>query len=210
MCTRFYVEADADEIRDIVSDVQSSQLSDKFNHAGYAVLTSGEIRPTNVVPVIAPGKNGMRAAFPMRWGFQIPNRSLVVNARAETAAERPTFKEAWEKHRCIIPASWYFEWEHLIGNASQKKTGDKYMIQPKGSEITWLAGLYRIEEMSGIQVPVFTVLTREPSEEIRFIHDRMPVILQGEAVEKWIKPDSKPDEIIKDAMTDMVFEKIIA
>ena len=108
MCTRFYVEADADEIRDIVSDVQSSQLSDKFNHAGYAVLTSGEIRPTNVVPVIAPGKNGMRAAFPMRWGFQIPGRSLVVNARVETAAEKPTFKEAWEKHRCIIPASWYF------------------------------------------------------------------------------------------------------
>ena len=47
-------------------------------------------------------------------------------------------------------------------------------------------------------------------EEIRFIHDRMPVILPGEAVEKWINPDSKPDEIIKNAMTDMVFEKIIA
>ena len=172
MCTRFYVEADADEIRDIVSDVQSSQLSDKFNHAGYAVLTSGEIRPTNVVPVIAPGKNGKRAAFPMRWGFQIPNRSLVVNARVETAAEKPTFKEAWEKHRCIIPASWYFEWEHLIGNASQKKTGDKYMIQPRGSTMTWLAGLYRIED----GLPVFTVLTKEPTEELRRIHDRMPLI----------------------------------
>ncbi len=84
------------------------------------------------------------------------------------------------------------------------------MIQPKGSEITWLAGLYRIEEMSGIQVPVFTVLTREPSEEIRFIHDRMPVILPREDVDNWIKPDSKPDEVIKNAMTDMVFEKYIA
>ena len=81
------------------------------------------------------------------------------------------------------------------------------MIQPKGSEITWLAGLYRIEEMSGIQVPVFTVLTREPSEEIRFIHDRMPVILPREAIDKWIKPGSDPKEILKDAITDMVFEK---
>ena len=86
----------------------------------------------------------------------------------------------------------------------------KIVIQPKGSAVTWIAGLYRIEDISGIQVPVFTILTREPSEEIRFIHDRMPVILPREAVEKWIKPDSKPDEIIKEAMTDMVFEKIIA
>ena len=84
------------------------------------------------------------------------------------------------------------------------------MIQPKESAVTWLAGLYRIEDISGIQVLVFTILTREPSEDIRFIHDRMPVILPREAVEKWINPDSKPDEIIKNAMTDMVFEKIIA
>ena len=89
-------------------------------------------------------------------------------------------------------------------------TGDKYMIQPEGSAVTWIAGLYRIEDISGIQVPVFTILTREPSEEIRFIHDRMPVILPGDDIEKWIDPVSKPDEIIKNAMTDMVFEKIIA
>ncbi|MCR4707497.1 MAG: SOS response-associated peptidase [Clostridiales bacterium] len=105
----------------------------------------------------------------------------------------------------------YFEWEHLINAATGKaKTGDEYMIQPKGSAVTWLAGLYRIEDISGIQVPVFTILTREPSEEIRFIHDRMPVILSGDDIEKWIDPVSKPDEIIKNAMTDMVFEKIIA
>ncbi len=203
MCTRFYVEADADEIRDIVSDVQSSQLSVKFNHAGYAVLTSGEIRPTNVVPVIAPGKNGMRAAFPMRWGFKIPGRSLVVNARVETAAEKPTFKEAWEKHRCIIPASWYFEWEHLIGNASQKKTGDKYMIQPRGSTMTWLAGLYRIED----GLPVFTVLTKEPTEELRRIHDRMPLIFPKNLIDDWIRPDTKPEQILPYALNEMIAEK---
>ena len=135
----------------------------------------------------------------------------MVNARVETASTKPTFKESWERHRCVVPASYYFEWEHLINAATGKaKTGDKYMIQPKGSAVTWLAGLYRIEDISGIQIPVCTVLTREPSEEIRFIHDRMPVILPGDDIEKWINPDSKPDEIIKNAMTDMVFEKIIA
>ena len=104
MCTRFYVEPDTEEIREIIAEVQRSQLSGKFIKAGNAILTSGEIRPTNVVPVIAPSRAGRRTAFPMKWGFQIPGRSLLVNARVETAAEKPTFKEAWEKHRCIVPA----------------------------------------------------------------------------------------------------------
>ena len=203
MCTRFYVEADADEIRDIVSDVQSSQLSDKFNHAGYAVLTSGEIRPTNVVPVIAPGKNGMRAAFPMRWGFQIPGRSLVVNARVETAAEKPTFRECFERRRCALPASWYFEWEHVRDEKGRVKTGQRYKIRPRGESLTWLCGLYRIEE----GLPVFVVLTREPGDGISFIHDRMPLILPEKCVGDWIRPDADPSALLERALTDMIFEK---
>ena len=203
MCTRFYVEPDTEEIRDIIAEVQKSQLSGKFIKAGSAILTSGEIRPTNVVPVIAPGKNGKKAAFPMKWGFQIPKRSLIVNARTETAAEKPTFKEAWEKHRCIIPASWYYEWEHLIGNAGQKKNGDKYMIQPRGSSMTWLAGLYRIED----GLPVFTVLTKEPTDELRRIHDRMPLILPQDLIDDWIRPDTNPKDLLQYAVSDLVVEK---
>ena len=161
MCTRFYVEPDTEEIREIIAEVQRSQLAQKFIKAGNAILTSGEIRPTNVVPVIAPNRKGRTTAYPMKWGFQIPGRSLLVNARTETAREKATFKESWEKRRCVIPASWYYEWEHLIGNSGQKKTGEKYMIQPKNSTMTWLCGLYRIED----ELPVFTVLTRDPTEE---------------------------------------------
>ncbi len=203
MCTRFYVEPDTEEIRDIIAEVQKSQLSGKFIKVGSAILTSGEIRPTNVVPVIAPGKNGKKAAFPMKWGFQIPKRSLIVNARTETAAEKPTFKEAWEKHRCIIPASWYYEWEHLIGNAGQKKNGDKYMIQPRGSSMTWLAGLYRIED----GLPVFTVLTKEPTDELRRIHDRMPLIFPKDLIDDWIRPDTNPKDLLQYAVSDLVAEK---
>ena len=203
MCTRFYVEPDTEEIRDIIAEVQKSQLSGKFIKAGSAILTSGEIRPTNVVLVIAPRKNGKKAAFPMKWGFQIPKRSLIVNARTETAAEKPTFKEAWEKHRCIIPASWYYEWEHLIGNAGQKKNGDKYMIQPRGSSMTWLAGLYRIEN----GLPVFTVLTKEPTEELRRIHDRMPLIFPKDLIDDWIRPDTNPKDLLQFAVSDLVAEK---
>ncbi|MBP5295110.1 MAG: SOS response-associated peptidase [Lachnospiraceae bacterium] len=139
----------------------------------------------------------------MRWGFQIPGRSLLVNARVETASEKPTFREAWQRHRCIIPASWYYEWEHLVGNNGRKKTGDKYLIQPKDSRLTWLCGLYRIEE----GLPVFTILTREPSEELRRIHDRMPLILPEERIVEWITPDARPEAVLPFALTDMYLEK---
>lgn len=205
MCTRFYVEPDTEEIHEIIAEVQRSQLSNKFIKDGNAILTSGEIRPTNVVPVIAPSRNGMKAAFPMKWGFQIPGRSLVVNARTETVAEKPTFKESWEKRRCIIPASWYYEWEHLIGNTGQKKVGNKYMIQPRGASMTWLAGLYRLED----GLPVFAVLTKEPTDELRQIHDRMPVILPRELIAEWVNPHSNPKELIKKSLTDVVIEKAL-
>ena len=107
-----------------------------------------------------------------------------------------------------VPASWYYEWEHFFAPDGRTKTGPKYMIQPKGCKVTYLAGLYRIEEAAGIKYPVFTVLTREPAEEIRFIHDRMPLIFPKEAVRSWIKPETNPKELIGAALTDMVFEKV--
>ena len=178
-----------------------SPLVSKWNKTS-GIKTYGEIRPTDVVPVIAPNRNGNRAVFPMKWGFS--GKTLLMNARAETAAEKPTFQESWERRRCIVPASWYFEWEHLRGNDGKTHTGDKYMIQPKGSTMTWLCGLYRIEE----GLPVFVVLTREPGEEIRFIHDRMPLILPEHRIDDWIRPDAKPKELLNEALTEMVFEKV--
>lgn len=81
------------------------------------------------------------------------------------------------------------------------------MIQPEGSSVTFLAGLYRIEELKGIQIPVFTVLTRDPVESIRFIHDRMPMILPKDSIREWIQPEAKPERIIKSAIQDLIFDK---
>ncbi len=204
MCTRFYIEPETEELMEVIEEIRKSLLKRRFLKAGSAIQTFGEIRPTDVVPVIAPGKDAKRAVFPMRWGFQIPGRSLVVNARSETAAEKPTFQEAWRKHRCVIPASWYYEWEHLTDEAGRKKAGDKFMIQPRNAQVTYLAGLYRMED----GLPVFTVLTREPSEELRKLHDRMPLILPQECIDEWIRPDADPEKLLKYALTDMVTERV--
>lgn len=201
MCGRYWTD-ESPELREIVEEMNRSPLVDRW-HRTTKITAYGEIRPTDVVPVIAPNRAGARAVFPMKWGYT--GRSLLINARVETAASKPTFREDWQRHRCIIPASWYFEWEHVLDNNGKKHTGDKYMIQPKGSAVTWLCGLYRIEE----GLPVFVILTREPGEEIRFIHDRMPLIMPEHLIDEWIRPDTRPEDILGQALTDMVFEKVI-
>ena len=202
MCCRYWAD-ESPEIREIVEEMNKSPLVEKW-HKTTGITTHGEIRPTNVVPVIASKRSGEKSVFPMKWGFS--GRTLLMNARTETAPEKATFRDAWASHRCIVPASWYFEWEHLIGNDGKKRTGDKYLIQPKGSPMTWLCGLYRIED----GLPVFVILTREPGEEIRFIHDRMPLIMPGDCVDEWIRPDAKPEELVEKALTEMVYEKVEA
>ncbi len=199
MCCRYWIES-SPEFEGIIEQMNRSSLVSKWQRTT-GIKTSGEIRPTDVVPVIAPNRSGERAVFPMRWGFS--GKSLLLNARTETAAERPTFKESWERRRCIVPASWYFEWEHLHGNDGKTRTGDRYMIQPDGATMTWLCGLYRIEE----GLPVFVVLTTEPSEEIRFIHDRMPLIMPETMVNEWIRPDAEPEKLLPYTLKDMIFEK---
>lgn len=203
MCTRFYIEPESEELSEIIEQARKTLLAKRFLHAGGALLTSGEIRPTNVVSVIAPNKDGKASVFPMRWGYRIPGASLIVNARSETASAKPTFRDDWKVHRCVIPASWYFEWEHFKNAAGQTKTGDRYSIQPAGASATWLCGLYRMEE----QFPVFAVLTREPTEDLRKIHDRMPLILPKDMIRSWIDPKNKPEELLPYALNDMVFEK---
>ena len=201
MCCRYWTD-ESPELRPIVEEMNRSPLMKKWQDKA-KVKSYGEIFPTDVVPVIAPNRSGLRTVYPMKWGYS--GKSLLMNARSETAAEKPTFRDDWARHRCIVPASWYFEWEHYPGSDGKKHTGDKYMIHPKDSAVTWLCGLYRIEN----GLPVFVILTREPGEALRFLHDRMPLIMPEELVTEWIRPDRKPEELLPRALTDMDFEKVL-
>ena len=200
MCCRYWTE-ESPELRAIVEEMNRSSLVRRWQETT-AVKSYGEIRPTDVVPVIASNRAGNRAVYPMKWGYS--GKSLLMNARSETAAQRPTFREDWARHRCIVPASWYFEWEHRQGNDGKKYIGDKYMLQPRGSAVTWLCGLYRIEN----GLPVFVVLTREPGPDLRLIHDRMPLIMPEQLVNEWIRPDARPEDLLPHALTEMVWEKV--
>lgn len=97
MCGRFYVEKDDPEIMRIV-----------FSASNKAEPKTGEVYPTDTVAVISP--SGEPTA--MRWGFsRYDRKGEVINARSETAAEKNMFRRALTEERCLVPASWYFEWE---------------------------------------------------------------------------------------------------
>ncbi len=201
VCCRYWADLSPD-LRGIVEEMNRSPLLQRWEGKA-SIRTAGEIRPSDVAPVIACNRRGDRSVFPMRWGFR--SRSLLVNARVETASEKPAFREAWAAHRCVVPASWYFEWEHLTTPDGKRKTGLKYRIRPKDSAMTWLCGLYRMEE----GLPAFVILTREPGESIRFIHNRMPLILPEDLVDAWITPGEDPAALATKALTDMTFDKAV-
>ncbi len=205
MCTRYYIASDNSEISEIIEKARSSALIERFlNQYGKAFVSEGEVRPTDLVAVIAMNQKGEKSAFPMKWGYSLPNsKTPVVNARSETASEKPLFREDWKKHRCIIPASYYFEWEHLKTADGKTKTGDKYLFQPAGESTTWLCGLYHLENA----LPVFTILTKEPSAELARFHDRMPVILPEEMIEQWISPKTVPEDIMQYAINSVLYSR---
>lgn len=209
MCCRYYMEL-SPELRPFVEEARHSTLASRMTDKYCRPFASaGEIKPTDITVALAPDKNGRRAAFPMFWGFT-GKSSYLFNARVETADQKPTFRDAWARNRCVVPASYYFEWQHLVSPDGRKQTGDKYMIQPKDSTLTLLAGLYRLEEKDGLMFPHFTILTREPPEDLRSIHDRMPVILREDAVSEWLNPGTSLPvvrELAESSLTDMIFEK---
>lgn len=192
MCGRYFIADDdtAEDLRQIIE-----QVNRRYN--GDAPLkASGEIFPMDTVPVIANSRSMTPTPFAMRWGYTAPDRQPLINARSETAASKIMFKDGMAQRRCLIPASYYFEWE------KRGREKIKYAIRPEASGTLYMAGIYRI--MAG--QPEFTILTRDPAQSIAFIHNRMPVILPIEAQADWLNIRYNGEDILRAAVTDVTYK----
>ena len=187
MCGRYYLET-GDAGEGMLAILQT------LNRRGVAFKT-GEIFPADTAAVIANSRALRPTPFAMTWGYTLPGGKRLINARSESAAEKPVFREGMLKRRCLIPASCYFEWSRC-GKASMK-----YAIRPEGAGQMYMAGLYRLEEGR----PVFTILTREPAPQIAFIHNRMPVILSRDAAGAWLHLQTPAAEVLAQAAQDVVY-----
>lgn len=163
-----------------------------------ANVKHGEICPGDTAAVLSRSRKLEASVFAMRWGYLVPDGKLLFNARSETAAEKPMFRDGMQQRRCLIPADRYFEWEHT-GSRKQK-----YEIRPRHGDGFFLAGIYRLEG----SVPAFTVLTRSPAENIAFIHHRMPVIIPDDCVADWLDPRNSVQELLQQAVAEVVFEAV--
>lgn len=194
MCGRYYIAEDdmTEEMARIIEEINRKKTPE-------GMKTSGEIFPSDIVPVLANSRQQDVQPFAMRWGYTFPNSKPVINARAETAAIKPMFKDGMKQRRCLIPATHYYEWEH------RGRQSIKYAIRPERSKMLYLAGVYHLEKHDDVIVPTFTVLTREASPGISFIHDRMPVILPSDVITDWLDSRNDAVEVIQAAMLDMEY-----
>lgn len=157
MCGRYQFTAEqCEEIRRIAQAIQQKY--------GKGAWTPGDVRPANVAPVIL-SEGGKLAPRLMKWGYQPPG-TLVINARAETAAAKPMFRESVRRRRCLIPSTGFYEWD-----ANKRK----YFFTLPGQDVLYMAGLYERRDNEDC----YCVLTTAPNKSMQPIHDRMPLILTG-------------------------------
>ena len=146
------------------------------------------IAPTQPIPVIWE-QEARRTIQLVRWGFvpgwvKDPREfPMIINARAESLAEKPSFRDAIKRTRCVVPASGYYEW--MKGPDGKKQP---YYITREDDEVMAFAGLYSTwSGPQGEEVDTAAIVTVEPNLEISSIYDRMPAILRGEqAIDDWL------------------------
>lgn len=177
MCGRYLISAEAGAITEHFGLLAAPDHSPRWN-----------VAPGQDVPIIRSGRNGERTCATVRWGL-VPSWSKdpaigqrMINARAETAAEKPSFKTPLRRRRCLLPADGFYEW---TATADGKQP---WCIRAVDDGLFALAGLWERWTKGDVPLETCTILTTSPNATIKPIHDRMPVIVQPADYNLWLDP----------------------
>jgi len=160
------------------------------------------IAPTQPVPVIRQNpREPVRQISTMRWGL-VPHwakdasgAASTINARSETAAEKPAFRDPMRYRRCLIPADAFYEWKR---NGASKQP---YCFEVNDGEMFAFAGLWDgWKNAEGQWIKTCTILTTTPNAVTSAIHDRMPVILDRESYDLWLDPGITNVQVISELL----------
>ena len=183
MCGRYNIITDAEALVEFF-EVAIFDLEDFQNNYNAA--------PTQLLPVVRQTDAG-RELCALRWGlvpFWAKDTKIgykTINARSETLASKPAFRAAFKKRRCLVPASGYFEWQQANGK-------QPYNICLEDRGLFAFAGLWEQWEREKETLETFTIATTDASEQVRQIHDRMPVIIPKTDYSTWLESDD-PDAL---------------
>lgn len=183
------------------NELAVTRLFGTFAEPGQRDMVFDQIRPTNSAMVVRRTPDGARQADLLRWDLipswwkkPLKDKPLLTNARAEGVAEKPSFRSAFARRRCLVPADIWFEWR--AGNDPRAKK-QPYAFQVDGGEPFAFAGLWENWQSPEQQwVRSFTIITTEARADIAGIHARMPVILPPESHDAWLDPATDPATLL--------------
>lgn len=176
MCGRYFLHSTADKLSALFGEMPMPMLQPRYN-----------IAPSQPVPVVRQNPAGQREMVLVRWGL-IPSwskgpdsRFSMINARVETVAQKPAYRSAFRYKRCLIPVDGFYEWR-AAGAAKQP-----YVLRPRDGRPLALAGLWEHwQDADGNELESCTILAREANEQVKAVHERMPVIMSPDSFDLWL------------------------
>jgi putative SOS response-associated peptidase YedK len=182
LCGRYYF-----------SDKTEQEIEDELHlPRGSLAVSAGDITPgmTTTGVVWNKGSSGDLALSHLFWGMVSGDRKLIINARAESVTKKPMFAESIMNRRCILPAAGFYEWD-------LRKT--KFRFKRADGKSVYLAGFYDLSENRDC----FVILTTNANASMKPVHDRMPVMIDGENVRDYLKDSSAAMEMICEPMPEL-------
>lgn len=175
MCGRYYLdESVIREIRQFLGNLDTKGKEWKAR----------DVYPSEQA-VVLTSRNEEISAELMAWGFpRYQGKGLMINARAETANERPMFRESVQNRRCVVPAKHFYEWD---------REKNKVTFKSREGDALYMAGMF--DHFQGEDR--FVIITTEANESMRKVHDRMPLLLEESEVAGWLRNDKSTEEFLR-------------
>jgi putative SOS response-associated peptidase YedK len=189
VCGRFGLFATPEVLEEYfaVTDFAADALQPRYN------LTPGQ-----AVAVVRE-HDGRRRLDTLQWGlipFWAKDATIgrrLINARLDSVASKPAFREAWQRRRCLIPASGFYEWSEPQGGRKRP-----YFIRPGDEPLLALAGLWeRWRTPTGEKLETCVIVTTDANAELAKVHDRMPLLIPRDAQALWLDARSSLEDVLK-------------
>lgn len=190
MCGRYFLHSTAEQLTRLFGEMPMPMLQARYN-----------IAPTQPVPVVRENPAGKREVVLLRWGLvpgwsQGPdNRYSMINARAETVASKPAYRNALRYRRCLIPADGFYEWRA----ASDGK--QPYVLRAADRVPLALAGLWEHwQDDQGNELESCAIIVRAANRQMSPVHDRMPLVIAPSAFDLWLDVHAQKSQPIETLM----------
>lgn len=181
MCGRYVLEVTPDMLQQAFNLSSAPEIAPRYN-----------VAPTQYLPVITNEQPDTVSLH--RWGL-IPSwakdesiANKLINARADGVADKPSFRSAFKRRRCLVPATGFYEWQKGDG-----KIKTPMFIHLNDQDVFAFAGLWEVwHSPDGSEIRTYTIITTDANDFMQPIHNRMPVILRREDYAAWLDPDDAP------------------